>query len=145
VGHKIEYFASLAPSAVRAWLDGLDGFYYSDPGDPIADWEGRLASGGAFWAHMAASACNFSLAMNYSLLLGEWPPAVDSARRFEAEFWSRFEAVPLLRVDEYLVGEWLRSAGREWWESPDPIEELLAWLGCHESHWAWLTPEPGAA
>jgi len=150
VGHQIEYFASVPEPAVRRWLDRLDGFYCSDSGDVPFGWEGSLRSGGTFWAYMAPQACNFSLAVKYSGLYHQQQPAVDFAQRFESEFWEQFGSVPLLRVDEYLVGEWFRAVGREWEECERPVEELLAWLQSRDSHWHLLTPdarnaEPGAA
>jgi len=128
VGHQIEYFAAVPEANVRGWLDRLDGFYCSDPGDVPFSWEGQLRSGGTVWAHMAPAACNFSLAMKYTALWSGWPPAVDFARRFEAEFWEQFGPVPLLRVDEFLVGEWFRGVGREWEQFERPAEELAEWL-----------------
>lgn len=145
MGHQIEYFAPTPEPAVREWLDRLDGFYCSDPGHVPFSWEGQLRSVGTFWAHMAPAACNFSLAMNYSGLWSGWPPAVDFARRFEAEFWEHFGPVPqLLRVDEFLVGEWCRAVGRKWQEFERPSEELAAWLRAqdeYDDHWHLLTPD----
>jgi hypothetical protein len=143
VGHQIEYFASLPEPAVHQWLNRLNGFYCSDPRDVPFSWEGKLRSGGTFWAHMAPSACNFSLAMKYSCLYHGDLPAVDFARRFEAEFWEHFGPVPLLRVDEFLVGEWSRAVSREWEEFERPAEELAEWLRTrdeYDDHWHLLAP-----
>jgi hypothetical protein len=142
MGHQIEYFAPVPEPAIREWLDGLKGFYCSDPGEAPFTWEGELPSGGAFWAHMAPAACNFSLAMNYSGLFSGWLPAVEFAHRFEVAFWGRFGAVPLLRVDEYLVSEWSRAVGRAWWEVGRPVGALHAWLQSRDSHWHWLARSP---
>jgi hypothetical protein len=145
VGHQIEYFAQTAVPSVRAWLDRLDGFYYSDPGDVPFNWEGQLRSDGTFWAHMAPEACNFSLGVKYTGLWSGWPPAVDFARRFEAEFWDQFGWVPqLLRVDEFLVSEWFRAVGYEWEAVERPVDELMRWLRAndeYDDHWHLLTPD----
>lgn len=140
MGHQIEYFASVPEPAVRGWLDRLNGFYCSDPGEVPFSWEGDLRSGGAFWAHMTPKACNFSLAVNYSGLFHSDANTVEAARQFETEFWAEFGPIPLLRVDEYMVGEWYRAVGREWAEFEQPVDELRAWLGSHDSHWHWLAP-----
>jgi hypothetical protein len=142
MGHQIEYFASVPEPSVRRWLDRLGGFYCSDPGEVPFSWEGSLCSGGTFWANMAPHACNFSLDMKYSGLYFAQQPAVDFARRFEAEFWEQFDTVPLLRVDEFRVNEWYRAVDREWQDYERPVEELLAWLQSNaDSHWHWLTPD----
>jgi hypothetical protein len=140
VGHQVEYFAAVPEAAVRGWLDRLRGYYCSEPGDSTTAWEGELASGGTFWAYLTPAACNFALALKYSGLYYQQPPAVDFARRFEEEFWEQFGTVPLLRVDEYLVNEWHREVGREWEEFPQPVEELRSWLHSRDSHWHWLAP-----
>ncbi|OWK45246.1 hypothetical protein [Fimbriiglobus ruber] len=141
MGHQIEYFASVPEPSVRRWLDRLGGFYCSDPGDVPFSWEGGLRSGGAFWAHMAPTACNFSLAMKYSALYHNLPEAIDFTRRFEVAFWEEFGPIPLVRVDEYLVGEWYRAAGRDWEEFDRPVEALLAWLQSRDGHWDLLAPD----
>lgn len=141
VGHQIEYLASVPEPVVRRWLDRLSGFHYSDVDDPMRNWEGQLASGGTFWAHMAPTVCNFSLGMKYSGLVSAWPPAVDFARRFESEFWEEFGPIPLLRLDEFLMGEWFRAVGRDWWEVTQPVKELWAWLQSRDGHSDWLAPE----
>jgi hypothetical protein len=92
---------------------------------------------------MIPAACNFALRLKYSGLYYQEPPAVDFARRFEEEFWGQFGAVPLLRVDEFRVNEWCRDTGRDWWEFPQPVEELRAWLQSRDSHWHWLEPKAG--
>lgn len=140
MGHQIEYFASVPEPAVRRWLDRLDGFYCTDLGNVPFGWEGSLRSGGAFWAYMAPAACNFPLLEKYSGLYHGDAHVVEAAHRFEAEFWAEFGSVPLLRVDEYLVGEWFRAVGREWQEFERPVDEFLAWLQTRDSHWHWLTP-----
>jgi hypothetical protein len=142
MGHQIEYFASVPELNVRRWLDQLDGFYCSDPGDVPFCWEGGLRSGGTFWANMAPEVGNFSLAMKYSGFYHRQPIAVDFARRFEAEFWAACGAIPLLRLDEYLLGEWHQAVGREWEDLTNPVEELRTWLQSRDSHWDWLVPDP---
>jgi hypothetical protein len=141
VGHLIGYFASESEKAVRRWLDDLKGFYCSDPGEVPVCWEGELQSGGTFWAHIAPAACNFSLRMNYTGLYHGQEAAVEFAGRFETEFWERVGPVPLLRLDEYLPGDWVRATGREWWELEAPVQTLRGWLRSQESHWDWLMPD----
>lgn len=142
MGHNIEYFAAVPEPVVRRWLDRSDGSYFPSIDGGPSGWEGRLESGGdTFWAYMRPAACNFALSMKYSGLYHEFPAAVDFARRFEAEFWGQFGPVPLVRVDEYLVGEWYRAVGRrDWWEFERPVDELMAWLPSQESHWHRLDP-----
>lgn len=144
MGYQIEYFALVFEPYVREWLAKLDGFYCSDPGDVPFSWEGELRSGGTFWARLAPTACNFLLAMKYTPLYHGDLPAVDFARRFETEFWEQFGSIPLLRVDEFLVGEWYRAVGRDWEEFKNPVEELTYWLRTqeeHDDHWHLLVPE----
>ncbi len=129
MGHQVEILRRRGCASVaRRWLDGLSGFYYHEPGDRTEDWEGELASGGTFWVHMMPAACNCSLCLKYSGLYHRQEPAVDFAARFESEFWSGVGKVPLVRVDEYLVGLWYGDIGQGWDDMADPVGELLAWL-----------------
>jgi hypothetical protein len=140
MGHQIEYMAAVSEQAVQQWLAQLDGFYCSDPGEVPVSWEGALRSGGTFWAHMTAEACNFSLAMKYSGLYHGNTPAVDFANRFEVEFWNVFGPVPLLRLDEYLFNAWQSETGQEWEAIANPVDALLNWLHSRDSHWHLLAP-----
>jgi hypothetical protein len=141
MGHQVEYFATVGEPAVRRWLDTLDGFYCHEPGDRTVDWEGRLASGGTFWAHMTPATCNFALCLKYSGLYYREAPAVDFTGRFESEFWAAVGPVPLVRVDEYLLGLWYRDVARDWEDMADPVGELLGWLKTRDSHWHLLTAD----
>lgn len=141
MGHQVEYFANVEATAVRSWLDRLKGFYCHEPGDRTEEWEGELASGGTFWAHMTPTACNFSLCLKYSGLYYQEGPAVDFAGRFESEFWTAIGPVPLVRVDEFLVGKWYGDTDRDWEDMADPVGELLAWLRGRDSHWHLLTAD----
>lgn len=141
MGHQVEYFVNVERPSVRSWLDRLKGFYCHEPDDRTEEWEGELASGGTFWAHMMPAACNFSLCLKYSGLYYREAPAVDFATRFEAEFWNGVGRVPLVRVDEYLIGEWYRAVVRDWEDMDDPAGSLLSWLKGRDSHWHLLFPD----
>lgn len=47
----------------------------------------------------------------------------------------------MVRVDEYLVGEWHRDDGRDWEAMADPVGELLSWPKGRDSHWHLLTAD----
>ena len=87
------------------------------------------------------TACNLSLCLKYSGLCYREGPAVDLATRFETEFWSGVAKVPLVRVDEYLVGEWYPAVGRDWEDMTDPAGELFSGLGGRDSHWRLLAAD----
>jgi hypothetical protein len=142
VGHLIQYFTSVPEPMVRSWLARQSGFYCHEPDDGLKRWEGEMGSGETFWANVAPHTCNFALCMKYTGLYIQQAPAVEFARRFAREFWRYCGPIPLLRVDEFLVGQWCREVGRDWETFEQPVEEFLSWLNAnddHDDHWHLLT------
>jgi hypothetical protein len=141
--HPVRCCGSRVLSARVAHL--LDGYYCSEPNEVPACWDGRLRGGGTFWAAMVPDFCQFTLSEKYTgFWLGQ-SEAVGFTARFEAEFKERFGPLPLIRLDEFVMGKWEQVGGRDWWwESARPFESLLDWLQTqtdYDDHWDLLATD----